>query len=894
MGVDIAPGTRLDAYEIIALLGRGGMGEVWLARDVTLDRKTAVKVLPASIGADSDRVARFRHEARVASALNHPNVCTIHMLGTAEDGQLFIAMEYIEGTTLRKRLAAGPLPTPEVIDIATQMASGLSAAHAAGVVHRDVKPENVMIRSDGLVKVLDFGLAKLDPLNVADSTRSALVSAGAVAGTLAYMSPEQATGESLDARTDIFSLGAVLYEMATGSAPFAGTSSAVVHDRILNRTPTSPVRLNREVPPRLEDLIMKALEKDRRLRYQTAGELKTDLMRLKRDSDSHAAAPQRISDRSAESRPGRFRSSRVAMLLALTFIVGLVSVIGFRRLGTGPLRSEWQEVQVTTNSSENPVSAAAISPDGRNVAYSDSTGIHLRTIDSGEMQTLAVREVTDINRVRWFPDGSKLLISGKDTGERGRLGIWSLALIGSVLKKLRDEGFEAVASPDGMQIAFVDPEGKQLWVMGANGEEPRVVVRAGATDSLHLPDWSVDGITFGRLRLIPDKSGAVTSQVTTELLRTNPPPMALLSHPGLRAGVRLPDGRWLYSTVAEPSSNRDSTLWETQLDRRTLRLEGARRLREWPGAVMLWELTATNDGNRVAFMKRTAQRDVYIADVDQDGTATRARRLTLDDSDDFPASWTHDGASLFFTSNRNGSRDIFRQSLESRVPEAIVTGPEDEHGPMAVSPDGAWLYYLVSPRRPRGSTPSGTAVWRTALSGGARDRLTDDKLEHMALCARSPSAGCVLVEREGTDLSIYSLDPERGRGRKITSTPAAATVQAAISPDGSQVAVLMPTERRIRVVSLAGTQSRDVPIAARLDDSPLYWSVDGNGWFVSSTTTRYPAGTELLHVDLDGRTKIVWRQIDRDSTSGIPAPDGRHIALTQTSTITNVWMLKSY
>ena len=237
---------------------------------------------------------------------------------------------------------------------------------------------------------------------------------------------------------------------------------------------------------------------------------------------------------------------------------------------------------------------------------------------------------------------------------------------------------------------------------------------------------------------------------------------------------------------------------------------------------MLWELTATNDGNRVAFMKRTAQRDVYIADVDQDGTATRARRLTLDDSDDFPASWTHDGASLFFTSNRNGSRDIFRQSLESRVPEAIVTGPEDEHGPMAVSPDGAWLYYLVSPRRPRGSTPSGTAVWRTALSGGARDRLTDDKLEHMALCARSPSAGCVLVERDGTDLSIYSLDPERGRGRKITSTPAAATVQAAISPDGSQVAVLMPTERRIRVVSLAGTQSRDVPIAARLDDSPLY------------------------------------------------------------------------
>ena len=527
MPVDIAPGTRLDAYEIVALLGRGGMGEVWLARDVTLDRKTAVKVLPASISADSDRVARFRHEARVASALNHPNVCTIHMLGVAEDGQLFIAMEYIEGTTLRKRLTHGPLRTREVIDIATQIASGLSAAHAAGIVHRDVKPENVMIRSDGLVKVLDFGLAKLDTLNVADSTRSAFVTAGAGAGTVAYMSPEQASGEPLDARTDIFSLGAVLYKMATGNPPFTGTSTAIVHDGILNRTPTSPVRLNGEVPPRLEDLIMKALEKDRALRYQTAGELKTDLMRLKRDSDSHAASSQGISGRSRDSLPGRSRSSRVAVLLALTVMVGLLAVIGFRGLRTGLPRSEWQEIQLTTNSSENPVTAASISPNGRYLAYSDSTGIHLRAIDSGDTQTLAVREVTDINRVRWFPDGNKLLISGKETGERGRLGIWSLALIGSALKKLRDEGFEAVASTDGRQIAFVDPEGKQLWVMGANGEDAHVVVPVRPTDSLHLPSWSADGIAYGRLRLTSDKSGGVTRKATVELLDTNGQPTSL-------------------------------------------------------------------------------------------------------------------------------------------------------------------------------------------------------------------------------------------------------------------------------------------------------------------------------------------------------------------------------
>ena len=894
MRVDIAPGTRLEAYEIVAPLGRGGMGEVWLARDVTLDRKTAVKVLPASIGADFDRVARFRHEARVASALNHPNVCTIHLLGTAEDGQLFIAMEYIEGTTLRKRLADGPLPSPELIDIAMQIASGLSAAHAAGVVHRDVKPENVMIRSDGLVKILDFGLAKLDPVNIADSTRSALVSAGAGAGTVAYMSPEQASGEPLDARTDIFSLGAVMYKMATGHAPFTGAATAIVHDGILNRTPTSPLRLNREVPPRLDDLILKALEKDRRLRYQSAGELKTDLMRLKRDSDSQTAAPQRISGASAGSTSRRSRSERIAVLLALTLIAGVLAVMGYRALRTRQARSEWQEVQLTTNSSENPVGAASISPDGRYVAYSDSTGIHLRAIDSGEVQTLTPRDVTDVNRLRWFPDGSKLLISGKETGAPGRLGIWSLALVGGALKRLKDVGFEAVASSDGTQIAFVDPEGKQLLVMGANGEEAHVVVTAGTTDSLHLPGWSVDGLAYGRLRLTPDKSGAVTSEPTVELLDTNRQPTVVFSDPGLRAGVGLPDGRWWYAIVAEPSSNRDSTLWESRLDRRTLRLERARRLREWPGAVMLWELTVADDGKRVAFMKRTAQKDVYIANLDRDGTATNARRLTLDDSDDFPAAWTPDGTSLFFVSDRNGSRDIFKQSLESRAADAIVTGPADEHGPIAVSPDGASLYYLVSPRTPKGSTPSGAAVWRTSVSGGARDKLADDRLEHIALCARTASAGCVLVERDGTDLSIYSLDPERGRGRKLTGTQVAATVQADISPDGSQVAVLMPTEGRIRVLSLAGAPSRDVLVTARLDGSSINWSHDGNGWYVSSTSARYPAGTELLSVDLDGRTKVVWRQIERESTSGIPAPHGRQIALTQTSTITNVWMLKSY
>ena len=202
----IGPGSRLETYELVAHIGRGGMGDVWLARDLRLDRKVAVKVLPPHLTDDPDRIARFRQEARATSALNDPNVCTIHTLGETDDGRLFIAMEYIDGTTLRQRLASGPTAIPEALDISAQVASGLAAAHTAGVIHRDVKPENVMIRADGLVKILDFGLAKLDPtivsFELAQSTRTAIdTDSGQVMGTIAYMSPEQACGEALDSRT---------------------------------------------------------------------------------------------------------------------------------------------------------------------------------------------------------------------------------------------------------------------------------------------------------------------------------------------------------------------------------------------------------------------------------------------------------------------------------------------------------------------------------------------------------------------------------------------------------------------------------------------------------------------------------------------------------------------
>jgi serine/threonine protein kinase len=271
--MDISRGVRLETYEIVAPIASGGMGEVWLARDVPLNRKAAIKFLPADVTRDEDRVARFRQEARAASALNHPNVCAIYTLGQMDDGRVFIAMEHVEGETLRERLARGRFAVENALDIATQIASALTAAHAAGVIHRDVKPENVILRADGVVKVLDFGLAKLAPSGATagvETTRTTLqTTAGAVMGTIAYMSPEQARGQEVDARTDIWSLGVVLYELLAGRVPFEGGTISDGLVSILDRAPTPLPQLVPRAPRELQRIVTKALRKDREKRYSS-------------------------------------------------------------------------------------------------------------------------------------------------------------------------------------------------------------------------------------------------------------------------------------------------------------------------------------------------------------------------------------------------------------------------------------------------------------------------------------------------------------------------------------------------------------------------------------------------------------------------------------------------
>ena len=950
-------GKTISHYRVLERLGRGGMGVVYKAKDTKLGRLVALKVLPPaargegtatsgrreSVTLDPQALERFKREARAASALNHPHICTIYDIDEYE-GQPFIAMELLEGQTLKERIGVGaglvpapgrperpPLQIGTLLELAVQIVDALDAAHSRGIVHRDIKAANIFVTTRGDAKILDFGLAKLvQPVRGASegsalmgeavspydaetalATEEQLTAPGVAIGTAAYMSPEQARGEHLDARTDLFSFGLVLYEMATGGLPFQGKTSPEIFAALLREHPRSVLDSNPELPAELDRIIGKALEKDREMRYQSAAEVRTDLKRLKRDTASgRVPEEEKLGAPPLATRWGLRTMAMLAML-----VVGLaVGWLVWRR--SRPLPQITQR-RLTSNSSEVPVLSGAISPDGKYLAYSDSAGLHLKLLESGEVRTLPKPSWFASDGVwsvaSWFPDGTQLLTNLVQPG--GHSSIWAVSVMGENPRQLRDDAKAWAVSPDGLRIAFTvgAPDyGHEIWTMSGGGGNLQKVLAAGGHESFVDVQWSPHGgrIAYGRGRATHDEVEVTIRTIDLDGGKPTllvPQPL-LVPHPFFWYRIDrglfswLPGGHLVYSQFDTPPpvwGIGDGNLWELPVDARSGESSGKPvQVTRW-GGLSVRVLGSTADGKRLAVLRRSSQAQAYVGQLEAGGTRMLPpRRLTFSNVNDPPFAWTPDSKQVIINSDRNGRWELFKQPLDQETAKPLVTGSQD-FCTARVSADGSWVLYLVLPRSfGRPSTP--IPLMRVPVSGGPSQLVLEAHNLVDWRCARPPATLCVLEEASPDNKlhTVTAFDPVKGRGRVLATIavdPRTAS-GTAISPDGTRLAFVKQgePEGHIQLLALDGRPVRDITFKGWPGCTSLSWAPDGKGMYCGTMTAQ---GATLLHVDLDGKAQLLWQQRGAVGSFGIwgePSPDGRYLAIMTEMMDSNIWMVENF
>jgi serine/threonine protein kinase len=905
-------GKRVSHYRVLEVLGGGGMGVVYKAEDLKLGRRVALKFLPEELGNNAKVLERFEREARAASALDHPNICTIYEFGEHE-GQPFIAMPLLDGQTLRDRIAARAVPftTDELLKLAIQIGDGLAAAQEKGIIHRDIKPANIFITNRDEAKILDFGLAKVAYASHSEGlaheeTQAATVPdlslslTGVAMGTVPYMSPEQVRGEKLDARTDLFSFGLVLYEMATGQQAFRGVTAAALHEAILHDTPTPARSLNPELPTRLEEIINKALEKDRDARYQTAVEMCADLKQLHRDAGglisqkhtvqtsvvtSNEEKEQQLSSPISRSRP---LITAVAAMLAAVVVVALI--VRFRGPRHPEQKHELVERQLTANPPENAFISWAVSRDGKYLAYGDSSykNLYLLAIDSGEIREVPLP--AQYNPQAWFPDGTHLLMTGDGDD------LWKMSTLDSSLRKLwGGPALDAAVSPDGSHIAFMKGP-HELWLMGADGEEPHRILVSDVPGFLGDTAWSPAGRRLAYVRFRGTDAKYETTIETCDLAggaRTVVLSDGHLWGPGGISGITwLPDGRIVYSIY---SGATESNLWALTANPGSGKPSGdARRLAGWKN-FQARDPQASTDGKRLIALRRHSEHGIYIGDLVSGNKAFTARRFTPDDWWNAAPAWTRDSKAILFHSNRNGKWAIFRQNLGAKTPETLIAGSENYSLPR-MSAQGVVLYSATA--APDRFEPDDTTsrLMSAPEQGGARTTLLKGDYEYA--CGSSPSSSCVVSELKDGNLIFFHLDPLKGRGEEITRIDGYQSKGPRwdLSPDGARIAIVDELDEKgeIRILKVADRTATALAVRdwkwQRL--SLISWAADGKGWFAYAESDN--SADALLSIDANGNPRVLQEIPSGILMAIVPSPDGKRLAFTKRGYVDGVMLLENF